>query len=90
MKCDPMWYEIKVESIKGVHLLNLLNENNPKGVQKPSQNNHLPINATCVGMLIKKIQMKVWSLGLVHSLVGKAKRNHLIQGVIMRWALKWC
>ncbi len=90
MECAPMWYENKVETIKGIHLLNLLNENNPKGVQKPSQNNHLPINATCVRMLTRKNQMKVWGLGLVHSLVRKAKNNHLIQGVIMQWKLKWC
>ncbi len=90
MERDPMWYENKIETIKGVHLLNLLNENNPKGVQKPSQNNHLPINATCVGMLTRKNQTKVWGLGLVHSLVGKAKSNHLIQGVIMWRELKWC
>jgi hypothetical protein len=25
-------------------------ENNPKGVQKPSQKDHLPINVACVGM----------------------------------------
>jgi hypothetical protein len=35
-------------------LLNLLNENNPKGVQKPSQKDHLPINATYVGMLARR------------------------------------
>ncbi len=25
-------------------------ENHPKGVQKPSQKDHLPINVACVGM----------------------------------------
>jgi len=30
--------------------LNLLGENNPKGVQKPPQKDHLPINVGCIGM----------------------------------------
>jgi hypothetical protein len=42
-----MQFENKVKKIKGIHLLNLLGENNSKSVQKPSQNDHLPINATC-------------------------------------------
>jgi len=36
MECDPMQYENKVETTYGIHLLNLLDENNPIGVQKPS------------------------------------------------------
>jgi hypothetical protein len=34
----------------GVHLQNLLGENNPKGVQKPSQKDYLQINVACVRM----------------------------------------
>ncbi len=47
--CGPMQYENKVETTKGIHSLNLQGENNPEGVQKPSQKNHLLINATCIG-----------------------------------------
>jgi hypothetical protein len=54
MDCDLMWYENKVETIKGIHLLNLLSENSPKGIKKPSQKDHSPINATCVGMLTRR------------------------------------
>jgi hypothetical protein len=32
---DFVQYENKVEKTEGIHLLNLLGENNPKGVQKP-------------------------------------------------------
>jgi hypothetical protein len=42
----------KVEIIERIHLLNLMGENNPKGVQKPSYNDHLSTNGACVGMLI--------------------------------------
>jgi len=59
VECDFVWYENKVEITKGIHLLNLLNENNPKGVQKPSQKDHLLTNVTCIGMLARKNQMKV-------------------------------
>ncbi len=52
VECDPMRYENKVETTTRIHTLNLFNENNPKGVQKPSQNDHLLINATCIGMSI--------------------------------------
>jgi hypothetical protein len=38
---NVIFYDNKVEIIMGVHLQNLLGENNPKGVQKPSQKNHL-------------------------------------------------
>jgi hypothetical protein len=31
-----MWYENKVETIVGIHLQNVLGENNLEGVQKPS------------------------------------------------------
>jgi hypothetical protein len=47
-----MQYENKVETIEGIHLLNLLGENNPKGVKKPSWKDHLSINVACVEMLI--------------------------------------
>jgi len=46
-----MQYENKVEITKGFHLLNIPNENNFEGVQKPSQKNHFPINVACVRML---------------------------------------
>jgi hypothetical protein len=36
VECDFMWYENKVGTIEGIHLLNLLSENSSKGVQKPS------------------------------------------------------
>jgi hypothetical protein len=36
MECDPLQYENKVERTNGIHSLNLLGENNPIGVQKPS------------------------------------------------------
>jgi hypothetical protein len=32
----------------GIHLQNIFDENNLGGVQKPSQKDHLQINATCV------------------------------------------
>jgi hypothetical protein len=41
-------YENKVGTTERIHLLNLQGENNPGGVQKPSQNDHFPINVTCV------------------------------------------
>jgi len=33
---DLVPYENKVETTKGIHMLNLFGENNPEGVQKPS------------------------------------------------------
>jgi hypothetical protein len=50
IKCDHVQYENKVKIIKGIHSLNLKGESSPKGVQKPSQNDHLLINATCIKM----------------------------------------
>jgi hypothetical protein len=47
--CDPLRDENKVETIKRIYSLNLLHENNFEGVQKPSQNDHLPIKTTCIG-----------------------------------------
>jgi hypothetical protein len=52
VECDPMQYENKIGTIEGIHSLNLQGENNFEGVQKPSQKNHLIINATCIGMPI--------------------------------------
>jgi hypothetical protein len=49
VECDHAQCENKIETTKGIHLQNPLGENNPKGVQKPSQNDHLTINATCIG-----------------------------------------
>jgi hypothetical protein len=46
-----MQYDNKVETTKGIHLLNLMNENNFESVQKPSQKDYLLISATCVGKL---------------------------------------
>jgi hypothetical protein len=40
----------KIETTKGIHLLNLLSENNPKVAKKPSQKDHLLINETCIGI----------------------------------------
>ncbi len=42
---DLMQYENKVETIMGIHSWNLLNENNFRSVQKPSQMEHLQIKA---------------------------------------------
>jgi hypothetical protein len=42
----------KVEISKGIHLLNLMGENNPKYVEKSFQKNHLPTNGACVGMQV--------------------------------------
>jgi hypothetical protein len=36
VECDLSQYENKVEIIEGIHLLNLLSENNLEGVKKPS------------------------------------------------------
>jgi hypothetical protein len=47
----PMEYENKVKTIKGIHSLSFMNENNPEGVQKPSWKDHLLINVTYVGKL---------------------------------------
>jgi len=55
-------------------LLNLLGENNFKGVQKPSQKDHLPIDGACVGMLVSKNQKKVQGLGLAHSFLRINKK----------------
>jgi hypothetical protein len=38
---------------------NLLIENSPEGVQKPSKKDHLQINVTCIGMSIWKNQTKI-------------------------------
>jgi hypothetical protein len=59
-------------------LLNLLGENNPKGVQKPPQKDHLPINMGCIGMSSWNNQKKVQGLSLAHNLLGKARNDHLI------------
>jgi hypothetical protein len=50
MECDHVQYENKVETIERIHSLNLLGENSFENVQKPSQIDHLSINAACVGM----------------------------------------
>jgi hypothetical protein len=76
-----VWYENKVKTTKGIHLLNLLGENNFEGVQKPSQKDHLPINAPCVEMLTWRNQKKVQGFGLACSFLRKVRSDHLIQGV---------
>jgi hypothetical protein len=45
-----MRYENKVETTKGIHLLNLLGEKDPENCQKPSHKYHLLINVICAGM----------------------------------------
>jgi hypothetical protein len=50
VECDPVRYENKVKITKKIHSLNLLSENNVENVQKPSQKNHLSINAACIVM----------------------------------------
>jgi hypothetical protein len=52
VECGLVQYENKVRTTKGIHLLNLQGENSPKGVQKPSQKDHLLINVACVGISI--------------------------------------
>jgi hypothetical protein len=52
VECDLEQYENKVETIEGIHLINLLSENIIECVLKPSQNNHLQIDGACVGMLV--------------------------------------
>jgi len=89
VECDLMQYENKVGTIEGIHLLNLQNEYNFENVQKPSQKYHLLINATCLGMLIRRNQKKAGGLGLVCILQEKIRNSHLISGV-MQWELKWC
>jgi len=61
-----MWpYAIwnKIGTTKGIHLLNLQGGNNLESVQKPSQKDHMLINATCVGTNLKesKESSKFWS-----------------------------
>jgi len=82
VECDLMQYENKVGTIEGIHLLNLQNEYNFENVQKPSQKYHLLINATCLGMLIRRNQKKAGGLGLVCILQEKIKNSHLISGVM--------
>jgi hypothetical protein len=48
--CVLVQYENKVETIVEIHSWNLLSEDNPKNVQRPSQNDHLHINEACVRM----------------------------------------
>ncbi len=76
VECDLMRYENKVGPIKGIHSLNLQGENNFKGVQKPSQKDHLLINATCIGMLIWTNQKKAPSPNLACNLWGKTGSSH--------------
>ncbi len=82
VECDLVKHENKVGTIKGIHSLNLQGENNPKGVQKPSQKDHLPINAACIGMLTWKNRKKARGPDLVHSLWKKTS--------VMQWKLRWC
>jgi len=82
-----MWN--KIEITNGIHSLNFLGENNPKGVQKPSKKDHLLTNGACFRMSIWRNQKKVWGLGLIRSLRGKVGSSHLIQNVVW-WDLRWC
>ncbi len=70
VECDLIWNENKVEIIKRIHL----HEKNLQGVQKRFQNDHLLINATCVGMPNWRNQKKVWNPGLIHSLQRKPNK----------------
>ncbi len=47
LECGLVQYENKVETIEGIHLLNLQNEHNLEGVQKPSQKDHLHLSLLC-------------------------------------------
>jgi hypothetical protein len=49
VECGPTQYENKVGITREIDLWNIQGVNNSKGVQKPSQKDHLLINATCVG-----------------------------------------
>ncbi len=69
--------------------MNLLGKNNPKGVQKPSQKNYLPIDGASFGMLVWRNWKKIQSIDLVCNLLGKVGSSHLSQGV-MWWELKSC
>jgi hypothetical protein len=40
VECDLRQYENKAQITKGIQSLNLLGENNPKNVQKPSHKDH--------------------------------------------------
>jgi hypothetical protein len=75
---DFKGYENKVETIEGIHSLNLLNENNLEGAPKPSQKNHLSIDGACVGMSTWKNQKKTWGFGLAHNLFKNVRSSHLI------------
>ncbi len=66
-ECDPIQYENKVGTTKKIHSLNFQNENSLKGVQKPSQNDHLPINVTCYNANLKGSE-KTRGPDLAHSL----------------------
>ncbi len=55
----------KVKIIEGIHSLNLLGENNPKSVQKPSQNDHLLTDGACIGMPIWRNQKKARGLWFI-------------------------
>jgi hypothetical protein len=58
VKCDLYQYENKAQINAGIHSLNLLGENNHKGVRKPSRNDYLSIDGAIVGMLIFKKSQK--------------------------------
>ncbi len=47
--------------------MNLLGENNFENAQKPSQKDHLPIDAVCVGMSTSKNQKKTQGHGVACS-----------------------
>jgi hypothetical protein len=51
VECDLVWSKSKVETIVGIHSQNFRGESSFKGVQTPSQKDHLQRNSTCLGML---------------------------------------
>jgi hypothetical protein len=89
VECGLVQYENKVGTTERIHSLNLQGDNNLKGLQKPSQKDHLLINVTCVRMSTWKNRKKTWSPSLACNFRGKMGSSHLIRGV-MWWKLKWC
>jgi len=56
--CDLYQYENEVEITKGIHSLNLMDENNPMDIQKSSQNDRLSTYGACdYGIMGKGILM---------------------------------
>jgi hypothetical protein len=65
----------------GVHSQFFFGENNLEGVQKPSQNDNLQINATCIKMPSWRNQSKIQNPSMVHILIRKMGWSYLIHDV---------